>query len=86
MSRLVVNPRSEQAWHVSLRPGQLFLGRGPANDIQLDDPSVSERHCRIMVSDGWLQVEDLGSTNGTFVKGAAIRSATLSAGQTLTDR
>ena len=37
--------------------------------VWLDAPTVSRRHARIVVSDGGAVLEDLGSKNGTFLKG-----------------
>src|SRR5690606_33578819 len=42
------------------------------NDIPVNDPSVSGRHARIFADGGRWFLEDLGSSNGTFVKGAKI--------------
>src|SRR5687768_14326015 len=66
-----------------LSPGRNTIGRGPGNDIRLDDPSVSEAHCQLDVTDGRVIVEDLGSTNGTFVDSELVTSAVLRPGQTL---
>jgi HD-GYP domain-containing protein (c-di-GMP phosphodiesterase class II) len=53
---------------VSLASGQsVTLGRTAQCDVQLDDPSVSRRHCTIACTDGLLQVTDLDSANGTFI-------------------
>ena len=47
----------------------ISLGRGPDNDIILDtDGYVSSRHTRVFQEDGEFFVEDLGSTNGTFLR------------------
>ena len=52
------------------------LGRGPGNAIMLQDPLVSQAHARLVHrQDGWW-LEDLGSTNGTFVNGKAIAGLT----------
>jgi two-component system, cell cycle response regulator len=49
------------------------LGRDPAAEITLEDDSVSRHHARIMLrGDGMYEVEDLGSTNGTYVAGALV--------------
>lgn len=48
--------------------GQTFIvGRGESCDISMAYPSVSEVHCRIIAASGGFQVEDLGSTNGTYL-------------------
>lgn len=52
----------------TLRPGVNTVGRLNA-DLLLADPSVSRSHARILVQNGSVTVEDVGSTNGTFVNG-----------------
>jgi predicted component of type VI protein secretion system len=46
-------------------------------DVNLMDPEVSRRHAEIRDQGGSLAIEDLGSTNGTFVNGARITVATV---------
>jgi S1-C subfamily serine protease len=64
----------------------VVLGRGEECDIVLDDEKASRRHARVTVAGtGTVEVEDLGSTNGTYVDGARIGARTpLRAGSTLT--
>jgi hypothetical protein len=59
---------------------QVSIGRGPDNDIVLDHVSMSGSHAMIHNLGGNFQVQDLGSTNGTFVNGAAISEAALANG------
>ena len=47
---------------------QLVVGR-VSGDLTIDDPLVSRRHAVIRVAAGVLEVEDLGSLNGTWVNG-----------------
>jgi putative nucleotidyltransferase with HDIG domain len=66
---------------VTLSPGQsLTVGRTAQCDVQLDDPSVSRKHCRIAFTDGLLHVKDLDSANGTFINERPITEATARAG------
>ena len=59
-----------------LEQAPLLIGRGPDAAIRLDDDYVSTRHARIASSgDQWF-VEDLGSTNGTYVGTARITQPT----------
>ena len=61
---------------VSLDEAPLLIGRGNDAAIRLDDDYVSTRHARIASSgDQWF-VEDLGSTNGTYVGTSRISQAT----------
>jgi len=52
------------------------LGRGADADLRLDDPSISRRHAEIVLSDP-PRLNDLGSTNGTFLDGERVQSAEL---------
>ncbi len=61
---------------ISLERAPLLIGRGNDAAIRLDDDYVSTRHARIAASgDQWF-VEDLGSTNGTYVGSSRISQAT----------
>ncbi|MFO0908512.1 MAG: FHA domain-containing protein [Isosphaeraceae bacterium] len=53
------------------------VGRREFCDVQIDDPSLSKRHCVLVRTDGLLVVRDLATTNGTKVKGQRIRWAAL---------
>src|SRR2546426_627537 len=75
MAKLVVNPRTQQAFEIQLKPGTNHLGRGITNDFKLNDLSVSGSHCQIVVGDGSVIIKDLGSTNGTFVNRSPIQEA-----------
>jgi hypothetical protein len=48
--------------------GDVVIGREGA-DLTIDDPELSRRHARVKPVDGGVEIEDLGSTNGTFVNG-----------------
>lgn len=50
------------------------LGRGSESDLRLDDKGVSRRHVKLSAHDGSIIATDLGSTNGTLVNGAPLRS------------
>lgn len=46
---------------------QISIGRNPKNDIQIDNPAVSSSHAVVKKVMNTYFIEDLGSTNGTFV-------------------
>ena len=57
-------------------PGSLFdltggavLGRADTVEIQVDDQFASAAHARIFPRDGFMYIEDMGSTNGTYLNG-----------------
>ena len=50
---------------------QLVIGRAGA-DVTIDDPLISRRHAIVRLADDAVEVEDLGSLNGTWVNGAGI--------------
>jgi pSer/pThr/pTyr-binding forkhead associated (FHA) protein len=54
----------------------LLIGRGPDAAIRLDDDYASTRHARIASADDQWFVEDLGSTNGTYVGSTRITQPT----------
>ncbi|HEY0904031.1 MAG TPA: FHA domain-containing protein [Marmoricola sp.] len=61
---------------VSLDGAPLLIGRGNDAAIRLDDDYVSTRHARIGSSGDQWYVEDLGSTNGTYVGNSRISQPT----------
>ena len=61
---------------ISLDQAPLLIGRGNDAAIRLDDDYVSTRHARIASSGEQWFVEDLGSTNGTYVGNSRISQAT----------
>ena len=74
-------PRCRRRWRpgsstLALTHRHTVLGRGADADLRLDDPSVSRRHAEIVLSDP-PRVNDLGSTNGTFLDGERVQSAEL---------
>lgn len=57
---------------IPLRPSGILIGRNPECALVLDDDFASGRHARLFPrADGWF-VEDLGSTNGTFMGGTRL--------------
>ncbi len=63
-----------------LAPGITTIGRHPESDIFLDDVTVSRHHCRIMITDASVTLEDSGSTNGTYLDGTRVDRAPLKPG------
>lgn len=70
----------EQGKEFDLPLGMSFIGRNPKNDLVLTDPQVSWLHASVTVLDDICFLEDLESTNGTFVDRARVTYHTLSNG------
>lgn len=52
-----------------LEGDQLIIGRDPSNAVSINDSEISRKHSRLSFQGGKYVLEDLGSTNGTFVNG-----------------
>jgi DNA-binding winged helix-turn-helix (wHTH) protein len=63
---------------LSLATGENIVGRDEAASVRIDDPMVSRRHARILVSGTSALVEDLGSKNGTFIDGQQVTNGSIS--------
>lgn len=81
--RTVSEGEPEQTFR--LPPGAVrTLGRSTGANFIVDAPLVSRVHCRLTVlPDGELEVEDLDSTNGTFVNGERTATGRLASGDRL---
>jgi DNA-binding winged helix-turn-helix (wHTH) protein len=70
-------PRFTLEWaggEVALGEGENVIGREEDAEAWIESASVSRRHARIVVSEGRATLEDLGSKNGTFVRGQKLTS------------
>jgi hypothetical protein len=77
-----VDPRLEVVAAMGLDPGTKFdlreggtMGRADTSDIPIDDPFASSVHARIFPRDQFMYIEDMGSTNGTYLNGRRLRAA-----------
>jgi predicted component of type VI protein secretion system len=69
-SAKLIIAQGAQRWETfPLEEPALVIGRDPRNTIVIDHPQVSRRHARITQRDETWVIEDLQSTNGTFVNG-----------------
>jgi hypothetical protein len=78
--RAGVRPRLEVVAAMGHQPGSAFdisegatLGRSNASDIEVDDPFASSAHARIFQRGQFMYIEDMASTNGTYLNGRQLR-------------
>jgi hypothetical protein len=83
MASLLIKSAEFGSRVIDLNLGINRFGRSPENDFQIEHPTVSATHCEILLAGEGVLVRDCASSNGTFVDGARIEQAILSAGQTL---
>jgi pSer/pThr/pTyr-binding forkhead associated (FHA) protein len=55
--------------------GGATMGRSDTADIRVDDPFASSAHARVFSRGDFMYVEDMGSTNGTYLNGRQLRTA-----------
>ncbi|MFK8051730.1 MAG: FHA domain-containing protein [Woeseiaceae bacterium] len=84
MARLVLSLGDQVLAEYNMTKERYTIGRLPDNDVRIDNPSVSGHHCLIIniLNDSFL--EDLNSTNGTYVAGKLIKKHALQHGDTIT--
>jgi hypothetical protein len=79
--RAGVSPRLQVVAAMGHEPGTTFdvgegatFGRSNGADIQVDDPFASSAHARIFDRGGFMYIEDMGSTNGTYLNGRQLKT------------
>ena len=80
MARLILRGPEPDPRDVPADGRRLRLGRGAECEIQIDVQDVSRVHAAVWSSGGQLVIEDLGSSNGTFVNGEPVTRRVLAAG------
>ncbi|MDQ1617310.1 MAG: hypothetical protein QOJ60_3249 [Actinomycetota bacterium] len=75
-SMLVVTQGALSGTSIRLADAPVTLGRSQDSTIVLDDDYVSSRHARLFQQDGQWMVEDMGSTNGTYLDRSKVNGPT----------
>lgn len=83
MPRMIVSIDGVVIKEVQLTKERTTLGRRPYNDIVIDNLAVSGEHAVIHMADHDVEIEDLGSTNGTYVNAKAVKRQELRNGDTI---
>lgn len=77
MPKMIVSIDGVVIKEVTLAKDRTTLGRRPYNDIVIDNLAISGEHAVLHLNGGEVQLEDLNSTNGTYVNARAVKKQTL---------
>jgi len=83
MSKLTLAIDGVVIKEIELTKPRTTIGRRPHNDLVIDNLAVSGEHAVVELQDGQAQLEDLNSTNGTYVRGKAVKKQLLKHGDTV---
>lgn len=83
MPKMIVSIDGVVIKEVELTKERTTLGRRPYNDIVIDNLAVSGEHAAVHMHGSEVEVEDLGSTNGTYVNAKAVKRQALRNGDTV---
>lgn len=84
MFKLVAIAGKNRGDEYTLEEGENTIGRDEENSIHIPIKGISKRHMMITVKDDSCYLEDLGSSNGTFLNGKVVKRATLENGDKVT--
>lgn len=83
--KLILQTGTGAGTEYPLEKTELLIGRDLSNDIVINDPEVSRRHARLILTGNTYAIEDLGSTNGTFLRGSRLSApVVLTPGEVIT--
>ena len=83
MPKMIVSIDGVVIKEVQLTKERTTLGRRPYNDVVIDNLAVSGEHAALQMTGSEVTLEDLNSTNGTYVNGKAIKKQILQNGDTV---
>lgn len=72
MAYMILKQQKNPSRPVELSPGEISLGRAIDNHVIISDTTVSQHHAKIFTYFYVSYIEDLNSTNGTFVNGKKV--------------
>jgi predicted component of type VI protein secretion system len=84
MNKIIITYDSDQIEEMVLEHGSINIGRARDNEIHLTDETLSGHHARIVTIFNACHIEDMGSTNGTFVNDKKVIKHTLHDGDIIT--
>lgn len=72
--QFVMRTGSDQGKKYPLEDPEIVIGRDPASNLVINDVEVSRKHARLIWQESNYVIEDIGSTNGTFINGERLNS------------
>lgn len=72
MFRIIMKFNGAVIKELKIDQDEIIIGRDSGNDVQIDNVAVSRKHTKIIRNQNHYLIEDLNSTNGTFVNGKKI--------------
>src|SRR5262249_49982909 len=76
-TEVILRDAGNELARVTLPPGEYVIGRSAEAHIRADTPLISRRHALLTITDKGATIQDLGSSNGTFVADKPIADRTL---------
>lgn len=83
MAKIIIKFNNDVVDHIDLKQGDMKIGRKPGCEIHIDNLSVSGEHANIFTVGEDSFIQDLGSTNGTFINNKKITKHHLKSGDTV---
>jgi pSer/pThr/pTyr-binding forkhead associated (FHA) protein len=83
MAKLVIKFNNEVIDHIDLKQGDMKIGRKPGCDIFIDNLAISGEHANIFTIGDDSFIQDLGSTNGTFINNKRVTKHHMRNGDTI---
>ena len=83
MPKMIISIDGVVVKEVQLTKDRTTLGRRPYNDVVIDNLAVSGEHAVLQMSGADVHIEDLNSTNGTYVNGKAVKKQLLKHNDTI---
>jgi len=83
MAKLILSIEGETLKEIPLTKGRTTIGRKPQNDIQIDNLAISGEHAVLALVGNDAFIEDINSTNGTFVNGQQVKKQLLQNGDSI---
>lgn len=83
MAQLLLTTPDGRTTRVEVREPETTIGRATGNALMLDSPMASRRHAVLRTAGPFCTLQDLDSSNGTYVNGSLIKSQVLANGDTI---